>query len=192
VDARPRGFGQSFLRWARREPALLAHLAVLVLCLSVSHIYYLMAHQVSLRLHVTVLIVLTIWGGVSVVCQSCLRREWRPDLIRTIWLTTDAVFLTVAFALVDAQTSPVLVCYPLFIAASGLWFRVRLVWLTTILSMIGYIFLLIDAEVHGVPAGARHHQILCLGALATLGFVVAYQVQRVRVLSRYYEHRPCV
>jgi hypothetical protein len=113
-------------------------------------------------------------------------------LIRTIWLSADAVFLTVAFRLADALTSPILVCYALFIAASGLWFRVRLVWLTTALSMAGYVILLVDAALHHVESGYLHHQILYLVGLAALGFVVAYQVQRVRVLSRYYQHRPLI
>ncbi|HEV3118547.1 MAG TPA: serine/threonine-protein kinase, partial [Gemmataceae bacterium] len=192
VAARPRSLSQTFLRWARREPALLAHLAVLAVCFVVSHAYYLKAHQVPWSLHAAVLAVMGVWGATSLVCQACLRHEWRPDLIRTIWLSADAVFLTVAFRLADALTSPILVCYALFIAASGLWFRVRLVWLTTALSMAGYVILLVDAALHHVESGYLHHQILYLVGLAALGFVVAYQVQRVRVLSRYYQHRPLI
>jgi hypothetical protein len=67
-----------------------------------------------------------------------------------------------------------------------------LVWLTTALSIAGYLILLVDAHLRHLEAGAGHHQILYIVALAALGFVVAYQVQRVRVLSRYYEHRPLV
>ena len=37
----------------------------------------------------------------------------------------------------DAATSSLVVCYPLVIAATGLWNRVRLVWLTTFLAMAG-------------------------------------------------------
>jgi eukaryotic-like serine/threonine-protein kinase len=190
VEARPRGLVQGLVRWSRREPALLAHLAVLAVCIMVLHIYYVVAHQVSPALHLTVLGVLGLWGVVSVICQACLRREWRPDLVRTLWLSADGVLMTVAFGLGEALTSPILVCYALFIAASGLWFRVRLVWLTTILSIAGYLFLVLAAGLRGQEAGARHHQVLFMVALAAVGLVVAYQVQRVRVLSRYYEHRP--
>ena len=161
-----------------------AHLAVLALCFSVSHVYYLINHQVTLTTHLAVLAIMGLWGLVSVVCQALLRREWRVDLTRTIWLTADAVLLTLAFALTRALTSPILICYALFIAASGLWFRVRLVWLTTALSALGYLVLLIDADIRELDAGLLHHQILFLVGIATLGFVVAYQVQRVRVLSR--------
>ncbi|HEV3448225.1 MAG TPA: serine/threonine-protein kinase [Gemmataceae bacterium] len=190
VEARPRGLVQGLARWSRREPALLAHLAVLAVCIMVLHIYYVVAHQVPPALHLTVLGVLALWGVVSVVCQACLRREWSPDLVRTLWLSADGVLMTVAFGLGEALTSPILVCYALFIAASGLWFRVRLVWLTTILSIAGYLFLVLAAGLRGQEAGARHHQVLFMVALAALGLVVAYQVQRVRVLSRYYDHRP--
>jgi hypothetical protein len=48
----------------------------------------------------------------------------------------------------------------------------------------------LETGLRGQDAGARHHQILFMVALAALGLVVAYQVQRVRVLSRYYDHRP--
>src|SRR5207302_4873380 len=76
VEARPRALTQRSLRWARREPALLAHLGVLAVCFTVSHIYYLVAHQMSLARHLAVLGVMCVWGIVSLVCQALLRREW--------------------------------------------------------------------------------------------------------------------
>ena len=35
-----------------------------------------------------------------------------------------------------------------------------------------------------------HWHVVFLAAVAVLGLMVCYQVQRIRVLSRYYEHRP--
>src|SRR5438128_2477962 len=89
-------------------------------------------------------------------CPIRSGREWHTDLVRMIWLSVDALLMTAAFGLVKALTSPLLVCYALFIAASGLWFRVRLVWLTTALSTAGYVSLLIDAQLRGLDAGALH------------------------------------
>ena len=38
----------------------------------------------------------------------------------------------------DGAASPLVVGYPLLIAASGLWYRVRFVWFVTALSLISY------------------------------------------------------
>ena len=53
-----------------------------------------------------------------------------------------------------------------------------------------YVALLVDWKMRGQPFEEplfRH--IILLVLLVGLGFVVAYQVRRIRALSRYYEHR---
>ncbi len=54
------------------------------------------------------------------------------------WSAADILFLTIELKLLDRFESTLLVGYPLLIAASGLWWRVRLVWVTTLLALAAY------------------------------------------------------
>jgi hypothetical protein len=141
-------------------------------------------------MHLRVLAMMAAWGLVAVLCQALLRREWRPSLVRDGWLAADAVLLTAVLVTAEDLATPVVICYALFVAASGLWFRVSLVWYSTVLSALGYSALLWETWMRGADTGRPHHHVIYLISLAVLGYVVAYQVQRVRVLSQYYEHRP--
>ena len=86
----------------------------------------------------------------------------------------------------SAFETTLLVGYPLLIAASGLWWRVRLVWITTVLAMLAYIWLYLDAGI--VVAGGRltwrpspdlQHPKSSWPALLLTGYVVARQVKRI-------------
>ena len=90
-----------------------------------------------------------------------------------------------------------LVGYPLLIAASGLWWRVRLVWITTCMAMLAYSWLYIDAaalwrdgRLAWKPSPDLQHPNIFLAGLLLTGYVVARQVRRILLLSQYYEHRP--
>jgi serine/threonine-protein kinase len=98
--------------------------------------------------------------------------------------------LTAVLAQNSVAPGPILVGYPLLIVASGLFFRVRLVWFMTLSCVVGYAVLLgvrrqqfADA-LPGEPPW--QYPIIFAASLAVMGTVVAYQVFRVRVLSRYY------
>ena len=95
-------------------------------------------------------------------------------------------------ALTDNAGGLLLVGYPVLIAASGLWFRVRTVWLTALMAALGFGTLAVTVLPREQRAHAPHHVVIFLFCLLALGPLVAYQVQRVRVLSRYYEQRPRV
>jgi hypothetical protein len=64
------------------------------------------------------------------------------------------------------------------------------VWITTALSIAGYACLLLDTHLRGIPLVFINWHVIFVIVLAVLGFVVVYQVHRVRALSRYYERRP--
>ena len=72
------------------------------------------------------------------------------------------------------------------LAASGLWFRDAIVWFTTVMAMLSYTVLLV---VDWGKMNDLHKHIMFLVSLAVTGFVITYQVRRVRALSRYYERR---
>ena len=97
--------------------------------------------------------------------------------------------------MVHVETT-LLVGYPLLIAASGLWWRVNIVWITTALAMSAYTWLYVDAALHWRAGRSRwnpspdlQHPNIFLAALFLTGYVVARQVKRILLLSRYYEHR---
>jgi serine/threonine-protein kinase len=141
-----------------------------------------------------------------------MRSGRHPDRVRVLWSAADILFLTIELklfeqverallgevSLVRFETT-LLVGYPLLIAASGLWWRVRLVWITTFLAMLAYTWLYIDAallwragRLAWRPSPDLQHPNIFLAGLFLTGYVVARQVQRILLLSQYYEHRPVV
>ena len=115
------------------------------------------------------------------------RNRWQ-DSVRLAWAAADVVMLTLILWLLDAVGNSMVVGYPLLVAASGLWFRVRLVWVATALAEAGYGLLVLDAWMRGT-LGKHDHPNIVMAAIAVTGFVVARQVKRLLVLSSYYEHR---
>jgi hypothetical protein len=74
--------------------------------------------------------------------------------------------------------------------ASGLWFRVGFVWLVTLACALSYLLLVADSHFlrlfRGPPAAAipwYHHAYFLLMVVVS-GAIVAYQVERIRVLWR--------
>jgi serine/threonine-protein kinase len=188
IEARSQGAVQFLRRWARREPALVYRLAGLAMLIVIVQINYHLTHVVSRTVHVEVLTLLVAWIGASVICQQWLNRDWRPDLARMAWVGADVCVLTSLLSITRGYHTPILVGYPFVIAASGLWFAVPLVWFTTIVCESAYALLIFTSA--GSPYRyLPHYHIIFMVALAVLGFVVAYQVQRIRVLNRYYENR---
>ena len=190
VEARPRGVWQQARRWARREPALASRLIGLAICAAVAQAKYSAVHNVPLSLHVNVMTALAIWMWVSVVCQWFLRGERRAGMARFVWAGADVLLLTAVLKVDDAFLSPLIVGYPMLIAASGLWFRVPLVAFTTVMAVLAYSALEFDNYCRGGGQGQWNWHAIFVAAMAIIGFVVAYQVHRVRALSRFYEGRP--
>lgn len=114
-----------------------------------------------------------------------LERPRSAELGRYLWAGTDAWLLTLALYLSSPPASGLLIGYPLLVVSSGLFFRVRLVvfMLTCCLSGYGLLVYLIPAERTPV-----YPPFYFATGLLVLGLVCAYQVHRIRVLSRYY-HR---
>ncbi|MCA9055124.1 MAG: hypothetical protein KDA75_14885, partial [Planctomycetaceae bacterium] len=77
--------------------------------------------------------------------------------------------------------------YPLLIVAAGFWLRVRLVLLMTVICLAGYLTVYWKAS--DIPDWPGHYPTLIGGMLCLVGAFVAYQVHRLRVLSRYFERR---
>ncbi len=91
--------------------------------------------------------------------------------------------LTAVLRVLDAVTSSLIIGYPLLIAVSGLWQRVRLVWLTTGLVLAGYAVLAGEARFRGGGLDPNHYPNVLFVVLALHGFIIAHQVRRSRTLD---------
>ena len=198
-------------RWNRREPELVARLGGLFLVALIAQFNYLFVSATpNFRHHYTIQGVLALWAVSAVVFQAMMRSGWHSDRVRVLWSAADILFLTIELKLFEQVETALLgggslvrfettllVGYPLLIAASGLWWRVRLVWITTVLAMVAYSWLYIDAalawrggHLAWKPSPDLQHPNIFLAGLFLTGYVVARQVKRILLLSQYYEHRP--
>jgi serine/threonine-protein kinase len=145
---------------------------------------------VTLLLHMEVVGLMGLWMAASVGCQRLLRHPRLGSWIPAVWSGIDALALTMLLHITQSQMSPLLIGFPLLVATSGLWFQVRPVLVTTVVLEATYALTVFDSYYNHGKTTEPHYHIIFMVALAVLGFIVAYQVQRMRVLSRYYEHRP--
>jgi tRNA A-37 threonylcarbamoyl transferase component Bud32 len=176
-------------RWARREPALACRLVLLLVCMLISLANYALGLGVGLGLHLKVVVILTIWGAASFACQWLMNQKPLAEATRFLWAGADIVLFSLIMLVADDITTPVVIGYPLMVAAAGLWFRVPLVWFTAAGCVISYIVLLDEAAQRLGTLEGLHKHVIFMAGLAVLAYMTSYQVQRVRALSRYYEHR---
>jgi serine/threonine-protein kinase len=170
-------------RWARREPALAVRLAALAIfsCLVVFNHARVPA--------LPVLGLLVAWAAVSWLCQWPLRRPGWGEWAAYAWSAADVLMLTGVQLVTKSGVSPVIVGYPFLVAAAGLWTRTRMVWVTTTFAVLGYAGLM-AVDLAGTAGQPLHRHLVFLVSLVVLGFLMAYQVERVHALSRYYEGKP--
>jgi serine/threonine-protein kinase len=195
-------------RWNRREPELVARLGGLGLMAVISQVNYHLSPDPRWLLHLSVQSVLGLWVVLSLLFQMLLRAGFRSDRVRVLWSAADIVCLTIVTKLLETiglndegdwvvhVETTLLVGYPLLIAASGLWWRVRLVWLTTFMAEAAFWGLYLDAalrrsggHLHWRPSPELTHPDIFAAGLALTGYIVVRQVKRILALGRYYEHR---
>ena len=189
VQARPPGLRPFLLHWARRQPALVLRLVGLGLCMVIAQVTFHYYPSVSVAQHTRIVSALGIWILSSVICQWVLEQERWNNLVPFIWAAVDAVCLTAVLWLDEAVPGPLIGCFPVLVAGSGLWFRARVVGVTTILAMLGNSFLVFDDFLRRHRFEQVNWHIAFLLLLALTGCAVAYQVHRGRALSRFYERR---
>lgn len=184
------GLWNRLRRWSRREPALVARLSAATAASGSSLVYHAMAHDITAANQWWIVGSLAAWAAASVGFQTLVNLGTHLIPTRMAWLAVDVVLLTFTLILSRAFGGPLVVAYPVLVVGSGLWFQVRYVVLTTCLSMTVYLGMM--AAAFFGPGGLEkpHWHVVFLAALAVLGLMVCYQVQRVRALSRYYENRP--
>lgn len=185
VIARRGSVAQRVLAWARREPGLSCRLVMFSICFVITKFKYQIQPEVSLSQHLRITAILAGWAVISVLCQAALRRDRSAAIIAAGWLATDAGVLTGLLVLDESQETPLTIAYGLLVAASGVWLRVGLVWFATVTAVVGYLVLVTDAALTRGLTRAPHHHVIAVIALVASGAVVAFQVHRARLLSRY-------
>jgi hypothetical protein len=190
LHVRPPTMMQRFWSWTRRQPALASRLGALGLFYGIETANYFVG-TINSQFHWRMSLVVGLWVVASIFCQQFLgNRRWLLPIC-FVWGTLDSLALLLALLIGYGAAGSLTVGYPLVIVASAMWFRVRFVGYITLLSLFSYGVLVIDfyywrPELHlGMYAGADRHAIFAV-SLVMLGAVVAYLVQRVRILSDFY------
>lgn len=188
LEIRSQGFVSRVRRWARREPALAAHvIAICAFVLLLVWAFYNVGGETDYFLrHFAAFLS---WAGMSVVMQKLMNRPAWANVARFAWASADAIWMTLILIMAQPPRGPLLVGYPVLIVASGMLARVRLVAFTTVVSIAGYVVMLCFRP----EEAAKPHFCLFHGlGLLVIGCVVAAQVRRIRSLSRYYDVDPSI
>ncbi len=189
IEAHRGGWSHAVVRWVRRQPSLAVHLAALSCALVVVQLRYWFpetAAETDPVVHSLVMFVLDAWWLASILWQQMLSEDRRANVSRVGTILTDVTLFTASLAGSGWTNGTLLVVYPLLIAASGLWFRVPLVWVMTFACEVAFAALLFVQPALRDP---WHHALLVAVVLVMTGAATAFQVNRVRALSRCYERR---
>lgn len=188
---------QKIRRWARREPAVAARLSGLgLVSLLTEFNYRFLSPEPDAGAHFWVQVVLGLWAVLTALFQQLQRRGWESDPLRGAWIVGDMACLTMLLWIMGDLDTPLLIGYPLMIAASGLWFREGVVWFTTALAVAGYAGLFGLAGLEWRRAGpgwskpdALPYANIFVACLLLTGYVVARLVKRIKAIGQYYEIR---
>jgi serine/threonine-protein kinase len=184
VSARRRRGLRWMVGWARREPGLACRLGLLFVGGAIGHFKLSLDSAVGSAQYLAEMSLIIVWAVASVGFQALLRRDRFANSVMAVWLTTDAAFITGLFAIARALESPLVLIYGLFVAASGVWFRVFLVWVATAAAVVGYGILVVDAASRAELTQSVLRHAIAVVALSAEGAVVAYQVRRARLLGQ--------
>jgi serine/threonine-protein kinase len=184
----PPHLGQRVWRWARRRPALASHLGALGVFYLAELVHFAFA-LVDLRFHLKVTLIVALWVAGSVVCQWFFERGRWALVADFAWGALDAALLLAMLLVGNGVASALVVGYPLLIAGSGLWFRVRFVWYMTALALLSYGALVFDyyayrVDLHTVMQPQADRHVIFAVSLVVMGSIISYLVQRLRSLSR--------
>ena len=196
LEVRPPNPMLRLIRWGRREPALATRLGVLGIffCVQWVNFYTKLDDPRFVEFHWKALTFIGLWTLTAIACQRFMKSPKWSVPTRFVWGTLDSLMLFVFLFIADGVASPLVVCYPLFLVASGLWMRVRFVWFTLVLSIISYLIHVVDFygrrhDLHkGFDTGYDRHVIFVV-MLFGVAWGVAHLVRRIRVLSSYYDRQ---
>lgn len=179
-------------RWVRRDAGLVARLAILAATETIVEVWHLLSER-HWAYHLEIKIVFVVWAALAIVFQRLLRQSRTADTAKLAWALTDPLLLTVVLALADGNIGPLMIGFPLVVVASGLWFSRRLVAVSTVVSIVSFCGLLVVLRAGSGESpytSQPHYPLIFVTALLVVGAMVAYQVHRFQILSRYFEQSP--
>ncbi|MAC52648.1 MAG: hypothetical protein CME31_08895 [Gimesia sp.] len=183
VLAQPANLRQQFQRWFRRQPALVSRLSAIGLASGIIQTVY-STQGVDFNYHLKIMTLFALWATLALFFQWGLDHLNNKIKVRFCWSAADVSLLTGLLVLADAPIGILLIGYPMLIVSAGLFFYVRLVLFTTVLSLLAVtVLVLVRPELSVL----WQYPVIYSMVLAILGLITAYQIYRVRVLSRYYE-----
>ncbi len=178
-------WNQRLQMWWQREPILISHLCALFATTLIILISYLSHYSdAAASQFATKFGLLIAWAVGCFVLQRLVRLNHHREWVHLLWATYDVILYTSLITVADPPRGLLLVGYPLMIAASGLFYRVRFVTYTTTVCCIGTLLLAFGVD---DAIGARLDFLgIYLTALIVLGLCVSAMIRRVRSLSRFY------
>jgi serine/threonine-protein kinase len=128
-----------------------------------------------------------LWAGLSFVLQQLQSRTDLEASVPFAWAAIDVGLFTALVLLAQGPRDLLLTGYPLLIAASGLWFRVRLVSAMTVACLAVCIWLQLAGWLSSRQPG--HYLGILIVVLLMTGGTMAFQVYRIRSLNRYFDRQ---
>lgn len=191
VQAKPPNLYQGTLRAIRRRPALSARWGVLGVFLVVESVNYRLG-GVPPDFHRTVLFLMAIWALISFLGQWLIETRRRVVHACYLWGTLDALMLHAVLEEAAGVASPLVVGYPILIAASAIWLHRRFVWYITGLCALSYLTLVVEfyqtgkvLQIYpGFPTRFDRH-IIFLVMLFSLATLLCYLIRRIQSLRRF-------
>lgn len=190
IRLEPRSRIDRVQRWIRREPALASRLGIVAAGTCIVQANFHLTEGISFTEHVRVMVVIGAWALACIVCQKLMNWDRLEGRMPYVWAVTDVIFLTTLLVIArpGEAIGPIVIGFPLLVVASGLWFETKLVGLMTGLSCLGYLVVNLvrgDAD----SEAPDHYPYIFAVVLCGIGYIVAYQVARIRTLSQYFERR---
>jgi len=183
VNAGTQGLTHRLRRWLRREPALASRWAALIVGTGILESAFLNG-DVESATRDGFLRLLGFWALAAFIFQRLQRSDALANVSRYCWLASDALFLTRMLVLAGPPVGPLVVVYPMLIAASGLFFQESLVLFMTSVSLVSYAAFLWMCPDEAVRA---HYPMIFAAILIVIGVVISHQVRRLRTLSRHFD-----
>lgn len=185
VLARTDGLVQHLRRWTRRNPALASRWGALLTGAGILQ-FSKLAGEASDDNYDRLMILLGMWFITAWIFQRLQRSEPVSLTARCMWLASDAVFLTRMLTIARPPVGPLVIVYPMLIAAAGLFFHEGLVLFMTSVALVSYaVFLWLrpGEVVHW------HYPLIFATVMTIIGWVTAHQVHRLRTLSRHFDRK---
>lgn len=185
VEIERPSISQRLLMWWRRESMLVTHLAGMIVVAAIMSISFVYRQETADPTRFTMKLGLVlIWGALSYLMQFLARFNARRLMINLAWSTIDVTIFTMLMFLADPPRGLLLVGYPVLIAASGLFYRVRFV--VYMICVCSASMLLLATMIDDDPLTKRTDFIgIYLSCLIIVGLCVISMIRRVRGLSRY-------